>query len=109
MKKTINARTINLIFFSLIIILFLVGFLFAAAEAKVVQKKVKGEVTSIEPQTGRIIIEVDSTILPLKVNNDTVFKGATGLEGIKEEDEVKIEYTIDENGSKTITLLEKKT
>jgi hypothetical protein len=107
MKKTSSAKKINLIFFSLISMLFLIGFLFTAAGAKVVHLKAEGEVASIEPQRNEIVIELDDTILSLTANSDTVFKGVKGLKGIKEEDEVKIEYKIDEHGRKFLTILEK--
>ena len=107
MKKTSNAKKINPIFFSLIVVLFLIGFLFATAEAEVVHMKAKGEVQSIEPQSNEIVIELDDVILSLTANSDTVFKGVKSLKGLKEEDELKIEYKIDEHGRKFLTILEK--
>lgn len=77
-------------------------------EAKVVEREGAGEVTSVEPQTKFITLKIDGVIHMFAINKDTTFKGATGLQDINEEDEVFVQYKIDEHGRKILVLLEKK-
>lgn len=77
-------------------------------EAKVVEREGAGEVTSVQPQSKSITLKIDGVIHMFAINKDTTFKGATGLQDINEEDEVFVQYKIDEHGRKILVLLEKK-
>ena len=81
---------------------------YTATEAEVVEKQGTGEVTSVEPQTSRIILEIDDLIYSLRTNKDTIFKGVKSLQDVKKEDKVFVKYIINERGGKYLISLEKK-
>ena len=102
MKKLFS---INLI---LSLTILLICTFFTVTEAEVVEKQGTGEVTSVELQTNRIILEIDDLIYSLRTHEDTIFKGVKSLQDVKKEDKVFVKYIIDERGGKYLISLEKK-
>lgn len=81
---------------------------FTVSQGKVIEGQGAGEVRSVEPQRKSITLEIDDVIYMFTISKDTTFKGAKGLQDLKEEDEVFVKYKIDEHGRKKLVLLEKK-
>ena len=82
---------------------------YVARQITVEKLKTEGaaEVVFVEPKTNSVCVKLNNRTLLLGITDETEFKGVADVSGFKKGDAVFVDYKLDEQGKKIITVMEK--